>query len=98
MKTPAQSPWTFFTNHGHVLVCLFTHPGIILRDVASWVGITERMTQRIVRDLVDSGIVSKHKVGRVNSYVVNARAPLRHPLEAHRTVGELLEFLLTNKK
>jgi len=85
--------WTFFTNHGHVLFCLATDPDLRLRDVAERVGITERAAQRIVKDLEDGGYVTIAKVGRRNHYRVHADLPLRHPVEEHRSVGDLVELL-----
>ena len=32
----------FLTNHGRALLCLARHPGARMRDVATWLGITER--------------------------------------------------------
>jgi hypothetical protein len=46
--TPAPRPWTFLTNHAHVLLCIAADPGGRMRDVAARVGITERAVQRIV--------------------------------------------------
>ena len=85
--------WTFLTNHAHVLVLLHEHPAIVLREVALRVGITERAVQRIVADLEDGGYIAREKVGRSNRYRVLARLPLRHPIEAHRTIGDLLDLI-----
>lgn len=82
--------WTFLTNHAHVLVLLNRNPELRLRDLAQSVGITERATQRIVGELVDSGYLTRHRTGRRNSYTVHPDVPLRHPLESDHTVGELL--------
>ena len=82
--------WTFLTNHAHVLVLLNCNPELRLRDLAGSVGITERATQRIVGELVDSGYLTRHRVGRRNSYTVHPDVALRHPLEADHTVGDLL--------
>lgn len=82
--------WTFLTNHAHVLVLLSQDPDLRLRDLAEQVGITERATQRIVGELVDSGYLTRRRQGRRNSYTVHADTPLRHPLESHHTVAELL--------
>ena len=89
------SKWTLFSNHGHVLVCLARDSEARLRDVAADVGITERAVQKIVRDLQDSGMISVSKHGRRNRYRIHRRVPLRHDLEAHCTVGELMRFVLT---
>lgn len=85
--------WTFLTNHTHVLLCLFRNPDERLRDVALAVGITERMVQRIVSELAEAGYLQITKEGRRNHYRVNARLRLRHPLESHHTIGELLTTL-----
>lgn len=85
--------WTFFTNHAHVLFCISQDPDIRLREVALKVGITERATQRIVFELEDSGYLRHERQGRRNHYELNLRAPLRHPLEEHVTVGDLIAQL-----
>ena len=85
--------WTFCSNHAHVLVCLAEDPDIRLRDVATRVGITERAVQRIVADLVEAGYVTRRKRGRVNHYNIHRHQPLRHPIEMHRSVGDLLDSL-----
>jgi hypothetical protein len=87
------SRWTLFSNHAHVLFCLHTDPWARHRDLAVRVGVTERAAQRIVAELIDAGFVSFEHVGRRNHYRVNRDAQLRHPLEAHRTVGELVDWL-----
>ena len=85
--------WTFLSNHGHVLVCIARDPELRLRDVADQVGITERAVQRIINELVEAGCVSRVRSGRRNSYQIYPRRPLRHPLEAHQSLGALLELL-----
>lgn len=89
----AQSNWTFLTNHTHVLVCLYSDEVITLREVAKVVGITERAAHRIVADLESTGYVIKNKDGRRNRYRVHTSKPLRHPMEAHKSVGALLALL-----
>lgn len=90
--------WTFLTNHAHVLLCVARDPDIRLRDVADYVGITERAAQRIVADLVDSGYLDRTKEGRRNSYKLNAEIPLRHPMDRDHAVGEILAVLDTSKE
>jgi DNA-binding MarR family transcriptional regulator len=86
--------WTFFSNHAHVLFCLAADPAMLLRDVAGQVGITERAVQRIVADLEASGVLTRVREGRRNRYEVDGAAALRHPVEAHRRVGDLLRLVL----
>ena len=90
---PARS-WIFLSNHAHVLVCLALDPTLRLRDVAASVGITERAVQKIVGDLEQAGILARERSGRRNSYRLTVDVPLRHPLESHRTVGNLLALML----
>jgi hypothetical protein len=82
--------WTFLTNHAHVLLCLVAEPDVRLRDVAGAVGITERAVQQIVADLAAAGIVERRREGRRNHYTLHPDAPLRHPIEAHRSVADLV--------
>lgn len=85
--------WTFLTNHSHVLHAIAAEPDLRLRDIARVVGITERATHRIVRELEDAGYLTREKVGRRNRYTINGALPMRHHLAAHLTVGDLLELL-----
>jgi DNA-binding MarR family transcriptional regulator len=89
----AFSGWSFLTNHTHVLVCLSRSSATTVRNLALHVGITERSVQRILSDLEESGVVTRIKDGRRNHYEVNLKFQLRHPLESHHCLGELLEAL-----
>jgi DNA-binding MarR family transcriptional regulator len=86
--------WTLFSNYAHVLICLATDPDMRLRDVAVIVGITERAVQRIVSELEAAEVLSRERNGRRNHYVVHTEKPLLHPLEAHCTIGVLLDTVL----
>jgi DNA-binding MarR family transcriptional regulator len=93
-----QAPgWTFLSNHTHVLVCLAANGELTLREVAAHVGVTERAVQRIVADLEQAGVLERERDGRRNVYRIHAAAPLRHPLEAHCRIGDLLA-LVTGKR
>jgi len=83
--------WTFLTNHSHVLVCLARNPDMRLREVAELVGVTERAVQRITADLEAGGVINRRREGRRNTYELHVDQPLRHALESHRTVRDLLE-------
>ena len=89
-----KATWTFLSNHTHVLVCLALDPDQVLREVASQVGITERAVQRIVADLEQAGVLERERDGRRNRYRLNLDARLRHPLEQHCSVGDLLESVI----
>ncbi len=89
--------WTFLTNHSHVLICLARDPSARLRDVAIEVGITERAVQRIVADLEGVGVLTHVREGRRNRYSVHGARHLRHPVEAHTTVGAVLALILEQR-
>jgi hypothetical protein len=94
-KGHAGVQWTFLTNHSHVLVLLSRNPSLVLREVALQVGITERAVQRIIADLEAVGILEREKIGRQNHYKIQYDQPLRHSIESHRTIGDLLSLLNT---
>ncbi|MEM9881286.1 MAG: winged helix-turn-helix domain-containing protein [Planctomycetota bacterium] len=87
---PPGKGWTFLSNHSHVLVLLAAEPDLRLRDLAERVGITERAVQKIVADLEAGGVLTRQRDGRRNHYLVHRDRPLRHPVEAHRTVADLI--------
>jgi DNA-binding MarR family transcriptional regulator len=90
--------WRFVTNHAHVLEHVYADPNTRLRDIAVSVGITERTAAHIVNDLEAAGYLTKTRDGRRIRYQVHGELPLRHPRHRHRTVGDLIEFLETEKK
>jgi DNA-binding IscR family transcriptional regulator len=92
MPNPAGS-WTFLTNHSHILICLAGDPEMRIRDLADAVGITERAVQRILAELEQAEAITKVKEGRRNHYAVNIGLPLRHPVEAHCQVGDILRMV-----
>lgn len=91
---PEPASWTFLTNHSHVLLCLSAEPELSLREVSLKVGITERSVQRIVGELEAAGYVTRSREGRRNRYAITGTLPLRHPLERHTRVGDLIALIL----
>lgn len=92
MTDTGESPgWTFLTNHAHVLICVAGDGDARISDIADRVGIGQRATQSILNDLVDEGYLRKTKIGRRNRYDIDTSQHLRHPLEAHHRVGELVD-------
>ncbi|MCL5258303.1 MAG: MarR family transcriptional regulator [Firmicutes bacterium] len=88
----ARSGWTFLSNHAHVLVALASDPSLRVRDLALLVGITERAVVQIINDLETEGYLEKERIGRRNVYTVKSGVPLRHPLETHRTVSDIVRL------
>ena len=64
-----------------------------MRDVARYVGITERAVQRIVADLDAGGYLERVKSGRRNHYLIHDDLPLRHPIERNRRVSSLIALV-----
>ncbi len=90
--------WTFFSNNAHVLVCLTHSPQPTTREIAVQVGITERAVQRIVKKMIEAGVLEVRKEGRRNRYVLDLDQQLRHPLESHKTIGEFLRLMNSKRK
>jgi DNA-binding MarR family transcriptional regulator len=87
---PEVPPWTFLTNHAHVLVAIGRDAELRQRDIAHVVGITPGAVTRILADLEATGCVTHERIGRRNRYHINRDARLRHPLESDVTIGELI--------
>jgi DNA-binding MarR family transcriptional regulator len=90
---PAGRRWMLLSSHGQTLVFIAQQPGLTLAQLASKVGLTERRTHAIVRDLAEAGYVTVTRQGRRNSYTVNGDRPFRHQLLAHHEVRDLLAVL-----
>jgi hypothetical protein len=88
------TPWTFLTNHTHVLLHIAAHPDARMREVATEVGITERAVQRIVAELEAAGYLKRERDGRRNHYQILGNRPLRHPIERHTSVDALIRLVL----
>ena len=89
----ASTPWTFLTNHAHVLICIVGDPNARIRDLAARVGITERAVQKIITELEQGSYLTHVREGRRNVYRVKLNQPLRHPVERHRDVAVLVELI-----
>ena len=92
-STQDVSRWTFLTNHAHVLLCIAKNSDFRLRDIADVVGITERAVHRIVADLTEAGFIDVTRDGRCNVYVMHPEKKMRHPVEAHRQVADLIRLI-----
>ena len=92
-----EKPWTFLSNHAHVLICIVRDPHVRMRDLASQIGITERAVQRIVAELRDAGYLSLERRGRRNHYEVHTHLPMRHPIERHCATQNLLDAILDSR-
>lgn len=87
---PTGRSWTFLTNHAHVLLAIARSPDLRVRDLADLVGITERTAMQIIDDLDTGGYITRERQGRRNRYHIDGHNPLRHPLEEHHQIDDLL--------
>jgi DNA-binding Lrp family transcriptional regulator len=78
------SEWLFLTNQARVLLYIARNPSSTARRIAQAVGITERATQRLIRDLDEAGYISRQRVGRNNQYVVH-----REQMVSGEVVGDV---------
>jgi predicted ArsR family transcriptional regulator len=92
VKPPPRQAWTYLSNHAHVLIALAKDPEARVRDLAALVGITERAVLQILGDLETAGAIARHRLGRRTRYDIHPDAALRHPLEGHRQVGDILRL------
>jgi predicted transcriptional regulator len=90
MDSTQKADWTFLSNHAHVLIFISKFQEARIRDVAEAVGITERFTQKILKDLVDSGYLIAVRQGRRKTYEVVQGLRFRHPLEEGAEISQLL--------
>lgn len=88
-----QPRWTFITNHGLVLSYIFHNPRSTAREIANYIGVTERTTHKIISDLEAAGYIQRRRSGRRNVYRVDPNLPLRHHTKQDILVAELLEAL-----
>ena len=86
----ASTEWLFLTNQARVLLYIAHRPTSTAREIAQAVGITERATQRLIRDLDEAGYLTRTRVDRHNEYQVHSDQPLRgHVLDAAPVVALL---------
>ena len=85
----------FLTNHGNALLLIARDPRIRIRDIAAFLGITERAAQRIVTDLGRTGYIESEREGRRNVYKVRSDRPFHLPFYRDIDIRALLAILST---
>ena len=93
MEQDRLQKWTFITNHGLVLSYILHNPPSTARELANYIGVTERTTHKIISDLEEEGYIQRRKIGRRNVYSVDPQLPLRHHTKTDIMVEDLLESL-----
>lgn len=89
--------WTFLTNHGLVMAVIATHSRSTAREIGDAVGITERATHKIIRDLEEGGYITRSRDGRQNEYTIHPNVPLKDAV-TDAAVGELLTVLAGKRR
>ena len=89
--TDRPDDWTFLTNHAHVLVCLAREPQSTTAEIAAAVGIDVAEAEAIIADLERNDYIESRRLGDRTRYAIERGRPLRHPVEAHHSVGEMLD-------
>ena len=88
--------WSLLTNHARLLLAIESEPGLRVRDMADRLDLSERAVTLILRELRESGYVTRRRDerdARRSYYSVVATKPFRKDAMSHRTVGELLRLL-----
>jgi hypothetical protein len=78
---------------GWVLIYLARNPDSTVRRMSDTLDITERQVARVIRDMVESGVVGVQRDGQRNIYSINKDGPFRHPVFAHLSLGEVIDIL-----
>jgi DNA-binding MarR family transcriptional regulator len=71
MASHMRQSWGFLTNHALIMVYAVRHSGATVREISAGVGVTERATLAILRQLNDEGIIQRSKEGRRTTYAVD---------------------------
>jgi DNA-binding MarR family transcriptional regulator len=85
--------WTFLSNHGRIFAYVTEHPQATAHSIANNAGLSIGGVQNILDDLEEEGYLTRIKVGRRNHYHTNPEKPMRHRLEKHHSVGDMLQAL-----
>jgi DNA-binding Lrp family transcriptional regulator len=85
--------WKFLTNHAMVLCLIAQQPRITAREISATIGITEKATRNIIKDLEADEYITKKREGRRIKYRIDPDMPLRSETQQDKAIGDLLEIL-----
>src|SRR4051794_4086908 len=89
--------WTIFSHHGIVLYHIILNPDQTILDIARATSLSESWVRRIVSDLEEADMLRVEKRGVQNHYAVNPTARLRHPTQAHITIGDVVRGIVPDE-
>ncbi len=90
--------WKFLTNHTLILYSIAQQPRITVREISQTIGITEKTTHNIIKDLEADGYITKKREGRRIKYRIDSDMPLRNKTQQDKAIGDLLEILGWKKR
>jgi predicted transcriptional regulator len=85
--------WKFLTNHALVLCLIAQQSRITAREISATIGITEKATRNIIKDLEADEYITKKREGRRIKYRIDPDMPLRGETQQDKAIGDLLEIL-----
>ena len=85
-----RSHWHLVSNHGAALIYFAAYPSSTIREASAALGMSQRRTAGIVRELADAGMLAIDKQGNRNRYRVNFSSYFPHPFLSHLAVGLML--------
>ena len=89
--------WAFITNHGLVLLYVAQCVQCTTREIAEFLGVTERTVHRTLLDLENEGYITRQRTGKGNIYQIEKDQQLKNGLVSEATVVDLLKLLNTKK-
>jgi hypothetical protein len=81
------------SKHGATLLFVARNPDSRLRDIADFVGVTERAAHTLVSDLCVGGYLERRRIGVRNHYELRGETVLPDPGLDGRRVAEVLGLL-----
>jgi DNA-binding IclR family transcriptional regulator len=76
-----------------VLIYLAANSDSTVRQLSDALGITERQVARLIKDMVESGVLIVERAGQRNSYSINRSVLLDHPAFSDRPLDEVIDVL-----
>jgi predicted DNA-binding transcriptional regulator YafY len=92
--TTQETRWRIFSKHGLALLHLAQKPQSTARELADFIGVTERQAQRLLADLRRDGYIHYERQGKRHRYKVNEDQTLRHPNLAKLPLSSLINLVV----
>lgn len=90
--TKSSIEWTFLSNYAHVLICLHKNPDILLREVTVKSALQKELSKQLLEIWQNQKFLEKVKSQQEIIPTINRDQKLRHPLESHHSINELLQL------